>query len=498
MLPEYRDLYFGKSDSRNEYAENREEFVRSYVDLKDTSKSVLHGNKFLVLGPKGTGKSALGWYLQATAGPSSHIALHCDASTLPLAEVPRLQTGQVAGPERSVSAWTFILLCNYLELLLSDGSCSIHQEREALRVAQLLREYGFIGDLTGRAIVKASNATVRIPVPQRGIIYRREGRPDLSIYNLIPYLESWATSVASPAKHVLLVDGLDSIFLNDSLYDESLSSLVQAAYLLNQKLTARRATGNIVLLLRNDVFARIALSLPDSQKMRDDLSLNLDWRVLSGAAGVNAPLMQLVDAKASRALGVDHIEVLRYFPEKIKIGGRASGPPRLKPTLSYFLNLTRHTPRDLLRLFEEIRQVEESGVFPSNGTKVSEQALREGVLQYSTKYFVGAIRNEFAGVEGGPQLAAMAVSALQHIGKQRFDRDDFAVALAGLGENDPVKVDKLLTMLFFAGAIGNLVARAKEPYMQFYHRRDESEIYLKGQFILHGALLHAWGMPYSI
>jgi hypothetical protein len=32
---------------------------------------------------------------------------------------------------------------------------------------------------------------------------------------------------------------------------------------------------------------------------------------------------------------------------------------------------------------------------------------------------------------------------------------------------------------------------------QFYHRRDESEIYLKGKFILHNALLHAWAMPFG-
>jgi len=33
-----------------------------------------------------------------------------------------------------------------------------------------------------------------------------------------------------------------------------------------------------------------------------------------------------------------------------------------------------------------------------------------------------------------------------------------------------------------------------KSYMQFYHRRDESEIYLKGEFVLHNALIHAWGM----
>jgi hypothetical protein len=33
------------------------------------------------------------------------------------------------------------------------------------------------------------------------------------------------------------------------------------------------------------------------------------------------------------------------------------------------------------------------------------------VLRYATKYFVGAVRNEFAGYEGGLESASLAISA---------------------------------------------------------------------------------------
>ena len=88
-------------------------------------------------------------------------------------------------------------------------------------------------------------------------------------------MEGWVCQAQSDSRHLLLLDGLDSIFLNDTKYDESLASLVQAAYSINQKLRAAGASGSIILLLRSDVFTRIALSLPDSQKMRDDLAF--DW-----------------------------------------------------------------------------------------------------------------------------------------------------------------------------------------------------------------------------
>lgn len=316
MKPAYRDLYFGMSDARNEVTEDEPSFIKSYVDLNNASQALVNGRKFLVLGPKGTGKSALAWYLRVTEQEGSHLVLVQDATTLPLAEVPRVQTGQVAGPERTVVAWKFILLCNYLELLLSDKDCTLQFDKEVQRVAKLLRNFGFMGDAAGRALLSASSTTIQIPLPKLGPIYKRESKPSLNIYNILPYMETWVSQALSSSRHVLIVDGLDSIFLNDEKYDESLASLVQAAYSVNQKLMSTKASGSIVLLLRNDAFSRIALSLPDSQKMRDDLAFDLDWRVLSGAAGVNAPLIQLANQKAAKVLDVDSVRVLEYFPHK--------------------------------------------------------------------------------------------------------------------------------------------------------------------------------------
>lgn len=492
--PKYKDLYFGMSDSRNEFTENREEFVRSYVDLNNASSVVRSGQKFLILGPKGTGKSALAWYLEATEGSGTHLAMVRDAQSLPLAEIPRLQTGQAAGPERTVTAWKFVLLCNYLELLLRDQGCSIQANKEVLRIAKLLRNNGFIGDASGRALTKFSSTTIEIPIPKLGTIYRKESRSTLNIYNLIPYLEDWVANATASLRHVLLLDGLDSIFLNDEKYDESLSSLVQAAYSLNQRLREHSATGSVVLLIRNDVFSRIALSLPDSQKMRDDLSFDLDWRILSGPGGRNAPLVQLVNTKAARAAGVEDIDILSYFPDEIRVGGRKGKAQREFPTFQYILNMTRHTPRDLLRIFEEIRKVEDSGVYPPSEDVLSDEVIHEGVLQYSTKYFVGAINNEFAGYAGGPESAAAAIRALKAIGKQHFDAREFRGALETEDVERAADSEHLLRLLFFAGAIGNYVAGRDQSYMQFFHRRDDSEIYLKGAFILHHALIHAWGL----
>lgn len=158
--------------------------------------------------------------------------------------------------------------------------------------------------------------------------------------------------------------------------------------------------------------------------------------------------------------------------------------------------MTRHTPRDLLRLFDEIRKVDAKGVYGQSTVPLSHDVIREGVLQYATKYFVGAISNEFVGYAGGPQSVAVALSALKAINKQTFDRKEFDRALKSQNTAVPLEVEDLLRLLFYAGALGNSVGGGhhEKSYMQFYHRREESEIYLHGRFALHHALIHAWGL----
>jgi hypothetical protein len=493
--PKYADLYFGMADSRNEAAENPDEFVKSYVDLNAAVRGVTAGSKFLVMGPKGTGKSALAWYLALTEKANGHLTDVKDASSLPLAEIPRLQTGQPAGAERTVVAWKFILLSSLLELILRDQGSSAQRDPEVIRVAHILRDFGFMSDASGRALTTASKSTITIPIPGLGQIYKRESGREINIYNLLPYLERWVSDNRSSNRHVLVLDGLDSILLNDPKYDESLASLIQAAYQLNQGLTEDRSSGTVTLLLRNDIFARIALKVPDSQKMQDDLSVDLDWRVLSGSAGVGAPLIRLVNAKAARACGLTEVDVLSYFGS-ITVGGRTSRPQTF-PVLQYFLNLTRHTPRDLLRLLEEIRKVEAAGTFASSALStsggVAAEVVREGVVQYSTKYFVNAIRNELAGNELGVDAAQHALRTLRELNSQRFDRDEFRVRYVE-GGGEPDAVDRMLELLFFAGAIGNSSGLGARSYMQFYHRRNDAEVYLRGAFILHNALIHAWNL----
>jgi hypothetical protein len=497
----YKDLYFGKSDSKKEASTQPDDFLRSYVDLDNSVSKVISGEKTLVLGPKGTGKSALAWYLQQTSGRGAYISRVRDAQTLPLSEIPNLKTGQEAGIQRTVTAWKLILLANYLDVVLLDTSVRFPELQEAKRVWRILRDFGLMGADSGRKLLSIAGPGIQVQIDTRAPHYRSESGSSLNIYSLIPHMTRWAQTATSANRHILTLDGLDSIYLNDEKYDESMTALLQAWFGINQDLRSSR--GSVVLLIRNDVFSRIALSLPDSQKMRDDEGIQLDWRVFTGGMEEQSPLFRLVNRKAGLELGRGEIDVLSYFPQNIVVSHSkgASRHGRGDHTLSrlqYLLNLTRHTPRDVLRLFEEIRQTAESGSFDiPDPMALPQEVIREGAMRYCNNYFVGAIQNEFAGDEGGPQAASGALDALQFVGKHHFTRSEFRSRLDGAHPELVEQSDRLLRLLFMAGAIGNLVPGSAKNYAQFYHRKDNAQIYLQGSFILHNALVRAWGIPFE-
>lgn len=492
----FRVLYFGKSDPNHELRSNPDDFIKSYVDLNGAIERVVGGETNLILGPKGTGKSALGLYIEKTSANGLYFARMKNASHLPLAEIPQLKTGEPIGALRTRNAWRFILLSNYLDVALSDPETKIPKMREIRRVIKGLRDFGFMASDSGQSLLRAHEATFTLPSSQMGTLFKDEGGRELRIYNLLPYLERWATSLTSPNRHILLLDGLDSIFLNDAAYDESLAGLAQAAYEINLTLMQASATGSVVLLIRNDIFSRISLVLPDAHKMRD-FAFDLDWRVLSGAAGASAPLIQLVNRKPGQDLGGGPVDVLSYFPERIGpvrgSRGRRRGPSKLQ----YLLNLTRHTPRDILQLMEHIR-LASAAMDPTPVKPLPIGTIREGVVQYSTKYFVDAIHGEFAGYEGGREQAEAALNALKWMEEPRFTRSDYRRSLQKHFPGLEVKADQFLRLLFFAGALGNLFDNGGERYMVFYHRRNDVDLNVQGTLVLHNALTHAWSKKFGL
>lgn len=495
----FTELFFGMADAKNEASRYPEHFLRSFVNIRSlvdhaaVVDALLSGSKYLLLGPKGTGKSAVAWYLKLKAHNTELMVATRDISELPLAEVSAFKTGESGGPGRVVTAWRLLVLCALLDVLLEDQSSSANRDPDIQRTVRELRVHGFLDPTPSRAILTASKKTIKVPLPSLGEVYARESATSLHLYHLVPFLEKWITEDASPNAHILILDGLDSIYLNDPQYLPTLTGLVQGVYLVNQALSGSGSSARVVLLIRNDVFTR--LELPDAGKMREDFGFELDWRMLSGNPS-SSSIFDLVNRKVSALLPEPVNVVEQFMPRYVQLG--QYGSARQRPIYNYLLGLTRHTPRDLLRLFEYVR-LASLDLPPQGNGCVSQEAIREGALRYANKYFVDAVVNELVGRGQGSHDARSALDALRDMGRRKFTAGDFVRQYFGesVSRDDRARADEMLKWLFFAGAIGNVISGHSENYLQFFHRRDHNEVYLRGPLLLHNALVYAWSIPWS-
>ncbi|WP_157620808.1 P-loop ATPase, Sll1717 family [Saccharothrix sp. NRRL B-16348] len=488
----YRDLYFGLSDGRREARQAPEQFVKSFVDRNNAMSLLKSGQKFLLLGPKGAGKSAFAAYLDKTQDMQTGFVQIRDLSTLPFDQMDKVKTGEPGGPGRVITVWKLLLYTGLLEIIMKDQSHPFQWDPQVLQLVDELRRLGFMSASPKAAVLGATKTTYKLTLPGFGNVYTRERTESFNLYHVVNYLEDRIlSSDSSGHTYMLILDGLDSIYLTDPNYSSAIASLLQAAYEVYDILGDGGSQARVVLLLRNDIFTR--LQLPDAGKMRQDLSIDLDWRVLSGNPR-QASLFDLVNRKASAMLDGRVLAVVQdFFPKDVQLGDKS---PKWRDIYSYLLDLTRHTPRDLLRLLEYIREVEgEQKSSNRPGAKLSNEVIREGALRYASKYFVEAIANELVGLREEGDLAARAISTLRHLRKSTFTARQFSDDFLEGSDGNVAQANEMLKWLFFAGAVGNVVAGSSERYLQFYHRRDNVEIYIKGELILHNALVYAWNIP---
>jgi hypothetical protein len=489
----YTDLYFGLADGKNEALENRAEFIKSFVD-QGAIDQILSDNKFLILGPKGVGKSALAWYLELTQSQRGYLIETRDISELPFGEIEGMQTGENAGPGRTTTAWRLLLLCGLLDLILKDNASSLQRDPEVIRVANELRKLGFLDPTPKRAVIESSKKTFKLPVPGLGEVFSYETQNRVHLYNLVPIIENWILGNESPNHYLLAIDGLDSIWLNDSRFSPVLGALLQAASLLGQALRSAANETRLVVLVRSDLFSRLNITNPES--LKQDRGVELDWRIMTGQPA-KSKLFQLLNRKAVAVAGGPPVDVVRtFFPKDIQLGGRRGAtPPKFVETYKYLLDLTRHTPRDLLQLCAQIQARAREIAYPWNGV-LTQAIIREGVVRYSSKYFVDAISSELRGwAVGDGSLISRSLDALRNV-PRIFDLDQFSQQLFGdSSASNRADAGEVLRWLFFAGGVGN-VRDGAARYMQFYHRREQSNVYLRGKFVRHTALNYATGEPW--
>lgn len=481
--PGLEGLYFGQAAAENEVAANPVRFLATYLDKWNLLDEIDSHRRFLILGPKGTGKSAaahyvrLSWverYGEETVFPTFVDFDELNRSQSPLTSLDKKLVGDVTA--LTDAAWRLFIGVRILDSLLSDSACDLSRDPKVLEFAAELRQAGLASDdfpqVLRRVRDRKGGFSFKFLSGQAGSVQTE----NLPISQVGDSLLALIQNAKTPNRHILAIDGLDKAIVDNPAYWQTLAALVRVADTLTRKL--RSSSGKhvyVMIMCRSDVFRRVRFA--DAAKISADGAVIMDW----GAEAEDPKDVQLWEYIAFKA-GVSTDTLFSALPESVTVGGG-----QVLDTRKYLLQFTRYTPRDLTLLFTELQRVCPAGV-------LSSEQVRRGADSFASNHLLTEMMSEATGFLPD-ELIDRFENILSSFPSRIFDRKQFEAALAAVGIEDRATVDKFGEYLFIQGAIGNYRPGAK--YVQFYHRRAAGKWRGDGPWVLHTGLIYAFNVPWS-
>lgn len=477
-LPSLRELHFGHLDATEEAIDEPELLLDGFYDYRQAAFGITTGRAWLLLGPKGAGKSAVLEHIRLSwASRWDHFFSAWDLASFPVNDVTNLQIDQAAGPARNQTAWEFVLLLRVIDSLRVDEGL-----RAPASFGHVVKELNTAGLLRGdwaRKVAQWSKQRMTFDAKIIGVEVERDMRR-VTALEVTEALKAEIRKLQTSSRHAIALDGLDSFFFEAEDEWASLTGLTQAAKNLNREFRQAELPINIVAAMRSDIFD--VLPGAETNKLKPH-SVHLDWS--AGGIGSKNHLWLLATKKAQVKRPEVTNLVKQYFATEVAIGPHSE-------MAEYLLDNTRLLPRDLIALLTYIQQNYRGNRHLPEGN------AKTAVQQYAEEYFVGEIFDNLAGVlpSGSARKVASFRDALRTLPTRRFDFGYLEAELTG--ELDRSEIRALLKQMFETGGVGVRNPSGFRDYTDFVFRKVSGAGFTtRYEFILHDALTRAWNRPWS-
>ena len=320
----FRDFYFGDNSAEAEADKNQDLLKDGFVDLGGYSTELLSGHRFLILGGKGTGKSALAYHLYLSRDSNTYVHIVNLKTDL----YPDLLTIAKGQQNQLPNAWTWLLLVSLFASFNKAGG-NIQDQQDLSHFRQLLDATGLLpsdpSDL--ETLVRASRRKQfseqlrqRFQVQLNVEGNRGPGNEtipsEFHLKLLVSRLEEALCRFKSGTRHLLIIDDTDKVRDLDGKLDQglliSLGDLIEQSANLNRTFRNAGVKAKVIVLCRTELFDRI--SGPTMNRYRQDYSIELTWY---SPEAHTSPLWSVADQRALIQCG-EKIDILdTFFPKEI-------------------------------------------------------------------------------------------------------------------------------------------------------------------------------------
>ena len=471
----FKQINFGFASAEVESSESPDLLREAFFDPCRVVPSLLEERYFLVLGNKGTGKSAVGFHLSLIAEEDPELFVNVQfLGDLSYGALGGLVRDDIELELRYPKAWTWLLLLLAIDSLSKDQGVVWEDPVMIQRTIDTLGKEGLLPvDNFSDVVGASSNRSFEFSA-WGFALSATEGRTagKVSLGTLSQVLKTIVSKAATDSTHLLVIDGLDDVLLSSNVQLHALSGLILEASRLNQFFREHGLKLKIVVLCRTDIFER--LPGPNQNKIRQDLAVELRWYEETGDESMSN-LVKLINRRAELVDSSIGDVIRTFFPTVMKD----------RPTLSYLLRNTRHTPRDFIQLLTYIQEATQTG-------SPTYKSINLGSRAYADRYFLPELRNEMEGTMPQEEIDRY-FSLLRQFHRQSFMYEEFRAFVAQQPDNaDTGNLVVFLKSLFNCSGVGNVaVPQGGNAIYSFKYRSPAASFNQSDAILCHFGLSRA-------
>lgn len=471
----FSHLNFKYTDAEEEKLYAPELLEDAYVDINNILEKIQRPEKFLVIGPKGAGKTALSSKLQLMGKKTWNVFVDDDELEqfeFNLLDKSGGEKGQSIGG--AITVWQLLLSIRILPLLLSDEKLKLLNPKiEQLNSS--LQKYGLTSSESLINIVQYTSrrgifGKIKSAISEvRGELTEEENyklKDPAAIFNSIK--EVFSTITPGDSSYYLVLDGLDHPLRKGRSNAPYIADLINSVRYLNIYFQQLGLNAKVIILLRDEVLQIVPD--PNLTKRIIDNGVPLTW-FENVRSPLETNLLRIIENRASLAgFDVDIKELwFQWFPEKINNSN----------SYDFVLKNTRFLPRDLISFFRELQNLKVNPPFRREDVLAALNNYSDWFLQELSDGVVGLIKEE---------VRTELPDIISDLGRE-FELKEFKTKLEEYGISSESSAEQILRDLFNTSWVGNIwkTERNSDRY-SWKHRKRNSKINLRKTIIVHPGL----------
>jgi len=471
----FKDINFRYTDAQEEKLHAPQLIEKAFVDIDNILGEINQPEKYLVVGPKGAGKSALSSKLQMES--KSEWSLFVSADELEQFEFNLLEkTGAEKGASigGALTVWQMLLAIRLMPLFLMDESIR-ENNHNLIKFHESLKTYGLASSESLIKIVQYTSrrgifANIKSAFSEiRGEKTEEEQFKVKDPAAIVEAIKSVLSNLKEAnSKYYLVLDGLDNPIRHGRSNAVYIADLINASRLLNNFFAENRIVAKVIVLVRDEIL--MLVPDPNLTKRINDNGISLKWYDNSREPLVTS-LFGILEKRAaltgdSRTAGELWHD---WLPDQI----------HNRDSVRFVLDNTRHLPRDLISFFRELQRLKKEPPFSVSDVLAALNNYSDWFQQELSDALVGLVNES---------IRAEIPRVLTELGRD-FEFDQLAIKLKDKGVGSDSEAEAIAKELFHTSWIGNMwkTSQGSDRYA-WQHRKKSASFNRNHKIVVHSGL----------